>query len=339
MTDELVARLVRAEDWGQVDELFLASSGISYGAEYWHWKFLEHPWNRGSPLAVATFDGDRMVSFFATLPMRILSPEGILQANQILDLLTATKYRRMGLFRKEMNFLLGEMRRRKDVCSLGFAGENAGSTSGLVTMNYKHVCNLARSVKIYDPAAFVNHGPGGLGTRIARKLFSKKAKGTYGKLPPNIHIASEPKDFTEIFDKNILSSRFSVERSEEYIEWRSKNPRGHYLFLVKEGKGFLMLGIRDDDGLRHGVIMDCVSSDEESVLELMKAVDYVAAEKRLAVVRSQSFSNSKFHSLLDKAGFARQSGRTAFILCNLENIPGMEDKKNWHITVSDTDHA
>ncbi|MCK4717958.1 MAG: GNAT family N-acetyltransferase [Thermoplasmata archaeon] len=343
MSGDLTIRLMERSDIENIAEFMGSIYGIEYGKEYWEWKLYAHPWNSGTPLSTLAMDGDKVVSFYATIPMHFVSPDGIIEGNQILDLATDPAYRRRGIFRKEMELLTEEMKKRGHRWSVGFAMEKGLSIQGLLTMGYSHVGNLVQVAKVYDSSSFSKR-EGGVAKKAMRSAFSIKARGNYGDIPPGIILTDHmPRSIEALLSNAKRDRRLWVERSREWLEWRIKNPRGNYDLLLdtKEGSsGYLLYASSSQNGMVQGHILDCLATSEDSYLRLFKAVDHLAGLKKAAIVRSQGMRGSRFLAHLGTSGFAKQAAKTAFIIRDLGgSAKEIGEGSNWHVCLADTDHG
>lgn len=115
-----------AEHRHNIEELFSECFGDRLSADVWEWAYLQNP--NGAGVASLCYDGARLVGHYATIPVRLKSDAGVVNAYQSMTTMVSANYRKEGLFVKLATDTYGQAKELGVDCVLGFP--NAMSTPG-----------------------------------------------------------------------------------------------------------------------------------------------------------------------------------------------------------------
>lgn len=320
--------------------------------DYWKWKFYDNP--AGKHFAFVALDGEKIIGAIACIPMKATFGGKVILASQATDLMIAQDYRRATPFFRLSQFVQRDVWDKNTDFIYGIAKkEHCDIYTKL--LGYHRFGPLHMMIKILNPSPFLNK-------RLKNKILScsigalsacsLKLSNLYkSRSHRGIEIRDVDQfspDNDELCREHDREHKITIARDSEYLNWRYfRNPIQKYRAFASfnEGKrtGFIILCLKEKDGIRRGYIVDLVTSPsaEDSTDRLIaKAVSYFYDEKADSI-NAWMLSNTLPYQIMTRSGFVPRP--THHYMLVKAKPPGLDDefisnRSNWYLTLGDSDH-
>jgi hypothetical protein len=218
----------------------------------------------------------------------------------------------------------------------------------VVMMGFEEVGPIAKLVKILNP---VPHLRRELRLPLPRRLGTLTAVGTRRRVRRALgdFTASRFEHFSEVDDgrwKDANPRQVFASREASHMEWRYVGcPLQHYEKLrLHSGRGligFLVYHTLEEQGVRYGVLDECLSLEPDGVWPLVDlAIGELLDRNVDAIVAWASPSTALHRSLKDHGFVSRPSPRSLIVRRVADRVPAsvLASEDSWYYTIGDTEY-
>ena len=336
-------------------QVFRKPMGKTESIKHWNWEYKNNPNNQIH--AFLAFDVDRLVGYYAVIPIKMKIKDKVYITSLSLDTMTHKDYRGQGLFPTLATKLYNKLGETGISITYGFP--NGNSIYGFIKkLEWFEISN----VPIYAlPLNFISL----INRFIKLKAFSKFFGTVFNfifnlflkkKKPPN-HIQIEKiKEFDERFDEfwELVKNEIliGVIRDSKYLNWRYfQKPEEKYNGLVIKDngvlKGYIILKIEERYNLKVGLIMDIITDPSNISYQnyLINYAIFYFKNRNVDIVSIIMFPHWRYHNTLRRNMFIKMlrvlSPENIFfgarITCEDFDVQLIKNAKNWFLTWGDTD--
>ena len=317
--------------------------------KYLEWEYLNNP--SGKAIVTTARKDKKITSQYALLPVQVHHQGKILSGTLSLNTLTGKEYRGKGLFKTTALDAFGYCARNGFILTYGVP--NKSSFPGFVKyLKFSHTGNLVFMGKMLRPsnvfASFISRNKSKKGEAIRFDLDY----ALLNKYPvTRLNFPADENRYKDFLNRWSSGDLYSIHRSPDYLSWRYfQNPlREYQLFKLNVNgaiKAIVVIRSMHLYGMRVCLIMDLLSNDESSSLQLLDAVSVQAKKNQLdliiAVAASKKgiqfnhFKASGFRSVPDFL-LPQQLPFIIRMHQDDENISSLSDLNNWHFSFGDYD--
>jgi len=321
-TQQLLNKNWRLTDYRVGDEekilkLFKIVFQRELSVEYWKWRFWDNP--DGAAVIKLLFDKDNLIGHYAVIPRKVKVGDSVHPCVFSMTTMTHPEYRKMGIFNLLAQEVYDTCRKQGYYFVYGFPNVN----SYQIFMNQLGWQEVVTLTRLYKSVA-------GHCIEIENRsnLFEIKRFDT---------------EIDILWDKVRNNFNVIVPRTKEYLNWRfTDNPSVEYkvCFFKDKGtvRGYIVLKIYDSGTSKIGHIIDLISeSNEKITLDLLAfAYDYFLKNNVLDIF-CWSPPESRYDSLLKGEGFAIVEEKTWFGYRFLSKNEQPINRKDWYLTMGDSD--
>lgn len=371
MTNPLLFRTYREGDFEKISELLSGRANAE-----WDWEYQKN--RLGNFIGIAEIDG-RIVGHMALVPVQLKIADKTVIGCQAVDLVVHKDFRRQGIFLSLGEFLVQETTKRGFHFWYGFPNKLAHS--GHLKYGWFNVCNVPHLVKPINSrkvaralleAIIQNRKKAKflINNRIARSailaLFRiglrisaflrtftqtrRECQEQTVEISPLEFFESSFDDFWKTVSRNYP---ISIVRDSRYLNWRYfEKPSADYKVLAarrgNEIAGYIVLGSKEEGGLKTGYIVDILSSPNDvlAITDLIStAVEHFQREKYDLVncwIMKESESSRLYYRILRDFGFFQFSSRSHPLIARVNSpqlVPDLVyDASNWFVTAGDSDN-
>jgi GNAT superfamily N-acetyltransferase len=267
VTGQLVTRVLdltcldEADERAVLDLLHESLAGGPTGertSEFFRWKHVDNPF--GPSLALAAFDGDRLVGIRLVMRWAFRLDGRRVTAGRMVDTATHPDYRGRGIFQSLTRSALELAREDTDLI---FNTPNASSKPGYLKMGWQTVGVVATSFSPVHPVRFVRGARAALAAAGHREVFD-----TSTPLPPVSQVLDDHRNDVAALlasrNAGLRPSRLVTDSSPAYLQWRYATAPGldyRALPVVRDGR-LRALGIgrvRPRGGLRELTLAEALT--------------------------------------------------------------------------------
>ncbi|MFZ5907801.1 MAG: GNAT family N-acetyltransferase [Nitrospirota bacterium] len=355
--EEYTVRVYRDGDEHAINDLFNTIFREKRSLEEWQWKFRGVPMGKVNLITVAE-SGGRILGQYANLPCLYKYQDKISLVGFPVDNFVSPEFRGgMKGIQKEMFEYQHEVTRINKV-SFGFGFPNREAyIVGKRILKYRDIgkirvlfkrLNWALAVKakmpwLPSPVLGLVRFFSSMAFRLAIRLKGQdNLKGvTLRETDPR------DEDFDLLWEKVKGQAGIIGVRDRKYVRWRFTRPGHHYTLSVaeKEGEmaGYLVTGIKEQDGMRIGYIVDLLSLNSGVTSALISEALCGFTAKGVDFVLVWMCSHSDAFTVLTRFGFSERDEFPPVNLVYFIFDPGeadeayVSDLKNWYLTMADSD--
>ncbi len=325
----------------------------SYEPEYYRWKILENPFQRG--LIHIAEDNGEVVGMTTVTPKKLLIFGQSVIGAEIGDTFTHPNYQRQGIFS-----ILVNLSREKALdlgINLVYGTPNENSLPGYEKkLDFLQIPS-AQVNSLVRPLNMKLVLESRLGSKTLASTFAPLARVLYGSRyridsSKNNHQDiqfEEVSTFPENIERlsNTVCSKYDwiLERSKLYLDWRfGTNPDSYRLLIVRDSQdilGYLVAKMGRWRNLHVGYLADFLTIENNPRIfeELLYQAVKGFIEANVDMVACWSIKNSYYDRILRSKGF--QVHKPIPIICYRKSKIGTEvlaRDARWHFTMADSDN-
>ncbi len=353
MGEDIEIRRYQASDIPVLNEMSKKIYGFALDERFWKWKYEDNPTKRNYS-HVAVVDG-RIVAHCGAFGVELEHAGERIFARQLGDLMSDPDHRVKGAF--SITYFTAINFPDEIWCPMcfGFANQNSTGFSKHTSERVMQGPMVPRLDRITKATPFIRRKIGGgavsdlLG--FPANLAIRSFHALVGVSKKNLALVEEVTEFGPEYDE--LWNRIGVEfprtnvRSSRYLSWRYlEHPIYSYKILAysdREGlKGYVVLRIMEDKGVRRGLIIDLISGLEDpAVWEalLLKAIKRLEGEGA-ELITCWMFDHMPYYETLKKLHFVNRPSDLsvqAFDRTGVLDLDALNDSKSWYVTMGDSD--
>ena len=312
---KILIRKYKTGDESKINKLFNLTFNKSRSLHEWYWKFKKNP--AGSPIIYVALLDKRIICHVAVIPHKVKFKNNV-TSYQGVDVMTLDKYRGYGIFSNLSRYILNESKEKKLIIfafSSGLAYDIENKK-----LSFNSVCSVH---KLFKPI---------------RQIRTKKE---YDKNLRILKIDSFDKSVNLLWKKVSKSYKMITVRNQKYLNWRyAEKPAKEYaIFVAKSKSGILGFIVLKYNG-KKGFIMDVLTIKDTQVVNnlIQKSLVYLKSKKAESVVCY--LMNGYYTKILLRNGFKKIKSDMNLIVKSFSNRVDnkfLHDRKNWFVTLGDTD--
>jgi GNAT superfamily N-acetyltransferase len=323
--------------------------------KWWQWKYKDNPSGVGV-ICVAEHDG-RIVGHTAELPMMMKVGSETVLVGFSLDAMTHPDYRRQGTFVALVKARCTEGEKRGIRATYGFRNKSSYPYPALATR--LGMFDGATMQKVFRPLDWrsalrtqtQNRLLLTIGPVAGNLLSATLLRPSKKPLPKGLSIAQATR-----FDARVdefcrkISDRHQVIvlRNKEFLNWRYvAAPLGQYsIYIATRSEavvGYLVLGRKQADQSKVGVIADVLADTEEVAQFLISKVVERCREEKLDFVWSARIAGTSLAHAYRRNGFIFVPFAKSIGIKGRSSSPSiarqMQNPKSWFLQMGDSDEA
>lgn len=323
--------------------------------KWWRWMYTANPHGTGV-IFLAEQEG-RIIGHTAEIPVMMkIGSESVLVGIS-LDAMTHPDYRRQGTFVALVKARSLESDKRGIRATYGFRNRfsypypalatKVGMFDGATMQKVLRPLDWRNTLRTQTQNSFLLTVGAPAGSLLSHVLLRAKRR----PLPKGMTIAQESS-----FDESVndlwkrVSSQYQaiVLRNMEYLNWRyvAVPDRDYSIYLGRRSEtvaGYLVLGHRETDSARIGIIVDILAeSDEVAECLISEAVDHCRLDKR-DLIWSARIAGTPLARAYRRNGFISVPFAKSIGIKGRSSSPSiaqqMQNPKNWFLQMGDSDEA
>lgn len=308
-------RAWQAGDENAIRELFQASFGRTLAADFWTWRFQDHP--AGDPLIMLAWQGDRLAAHYAASQAPLSCDGQIIPAALSMTTMTHPDDRGLGLIEAVGGALYEKLAQNGYAAVWGFPNAMINATrrrklgwvpvDDVATMS---VAVAAARAKAPDPALQVS---------VVDKIDAR---------------------FEALQRATAQSDTLSGLRSTALLEWRiDLNPLNTYKrYVIAQGEHIAGYAITKAFGTQAIDIVDICAVDDAHIAALLSAIHTQAQSDGVEMMHCWCLRMDPARIAIERFGFAATAPITYFAGRSFDPaVRDFSDARRWRLSMLDSD--
>jgi GNAT superfamily N-acetyltransferase len=323
MKDTWICRDYQSGDESQILTLYKEVNAREMALSHWIWKFIQNPF--GQSIMKLLFDGDKLIGFYAVIPMELRVGGGSRKAALSVNTMTHPDYQKQGIF----TYLAEETYKncQQEGISLVYGFPNKNSYNG-----FTHKLGWRGFGKM----------------TVLEKQLEARTAGEIGWVGNIRRVERYDESVDILWDKIKDDYHIIVPRNEEFLNWRfTKHPGIKYEKVIFQGNnneilGYMVLKIYHKENKLKGHIVDMLCVTEKDIVKGFLNYSYSYFTGRSIKALSCMVPEDSFYAReMIEAGFVRNEFDSHFGVRVFNREDKMtrdtENFSNWHLTMCDLD--
>jgi hypothetical protein len=302
-----------SDDEAKIVSLFNATSGKSFDVPQWTWTYRENP-DRKTFRCLA-YDGDRLVSHSAAVPVRILADGKPFLASRIQNVMSDPEYRGQGIFFQTLDRLTHQLMDSGEQIVITYPNDNS-LHAFIGKLEYRHLFDIA----VYASEA------GSLRTRTDARYRST--------VSDELQVAD---DDLSLISSHLSSYRVFPNRTKVYLQWRFDRRYGQNYRAVRIFAGAQQIGL---------IIAKMFGGNAVDLVEIFvapEALPFAISEAvksfgpQISTVDAWLMPHYKYYRAMRELGFSPSTSRSHVVYKSLTGLDIPLDKEALYLSMSDSD--
>jgi hypothetical protein len=302
-----------SDDEAKIVSLFNATSGKSFDVPQWTWTYRENP-DRKTFRCLA-YDGDRLVSHSAAVPVRILADGKPFLASRIQNVMSDPEYRGQGIFFQTLDRLTHQLMDSGEQIVITYPNDNSFHTF-IGKLEYRHLFDIS----VYASEA------GSLRSRADARYRST--------VSDELQVAD---DDLSLISSHLSSYRVFTNRTKAYLQWRFDRRYGQNYRAVRIFAGAQQIGL---------IIAKMFGGNAVDLVEIFvapEALPFAISEAvksfgpQISTVDAWLMPHYKYYRAMRELGFSPSTSRSHVVYKSLTGLDIPLDKEALYLSMSDSD--
>jgi hypothetical protein len=282
---EYTYHLLSRENLKDLNLLFEAAFGARPRENKIEWKYFSNP--SGNAILAGAFHNGTLVGSGAMIPEKFKVLENEVTVYKCTDLMTHPRHQRKGIS-KQVNALLNEEVNKQNP-PFSYTLCSTVSTKSFVRNKWTFIEEVTNLFKPYRMLKI-------------QSLFSKKSTDIvecYNGIDDHLDSYAFHKD----------TSKISLDKSVEFLKWRTQNPDFEYHLICvytkkKELKGYLIYSTNSNN-LLNVLDIDAIGQDDHTINQLIRCAENKVVEMKHKGIVIMAVKNTSFYARIKHKYYLR----------------------------------